>query len=97
LKRHLKYLEDELNSKLFPRNTGRFVKFDLSELIEGDSKAQAEYNRAALGGPGSGMGWLTPNEVRATRGLAPINSDDANTLFNPAEASTQNPQGAMDA
>lgn len=97
LKRHLKYLEDELNSKLFPRNTGRFVKFDLSELIEGDSKAQAEYNRSALGGPGSGMGWLTPNEVRKTRGLPPINSAEANTLFNPAEANAQNPQEVQDA
>ena len=82
LKRHLKYLEDELNHKLFPRNTGRFVKFDLSELIEGDSKAQAEYNRSALGGPGSGMGWMTVDEVRRTRGLKPLGGKAAE-LFDP--------------
>lgn len=82
LKRHLKYLEDELNTKLFPRNTGKFVKFDLSELIEGDSKAQAEYNRAALGGPGTGMGWLTVDEVRKTKGLAPMGGAAAE-LFDP--------------
>jgi HK97 family phage portal protein len=82
LKRHLKYLEDELNSKLFPKNTGRFVKFDLSELIEGDSKAQAEYNRSALGGPGAGMGWMTVDEIRASRGLAPLGGKAAE-LFDP--------------
>jgi HK97 family phage portal protein len=82
LKRHLKYLEDELNSKLFPRNTGRFVKFDLSELIEGDSKAQADYNRAALGGPGTGMGWQTVDEIRAARGLKPLGGKAAE-LFDP--------------
>ena len=82
LKRHLKYLEDELNSKLFPRNTGKFVKFDLSELIEGDSKAQSEYNRAALGGPGTGMGWMTVDEIRALRGLAP-KGGKAGELFDP--------------
>ena len=83
LKRHLKYLEDELNAKLFPRNTGKFVKFDLSELIEGDSKAQAEYNRAALGGPGTGMGWLTVDEVRKQRGLKPLGGKAAE-LFDPS-------------
>jgi len=82
LKRHLKYLEDELNSKLFPKNTGKFVKFDLTELIEGDSKAQADYNRAALGGPGTGMGWQTVNEIRAQRGLAPLGGKAAE-LFDP--------------
>ena len=88
LKRHLKYLEDELNAKLFPRNTGKFVKFDLSELIEGDSKAQAEYNRAALGGPGTGMGWLTVDEVRKQRGLKPLGGKAAE-LFDPSAQQQQ--------
>lgn len=82
LKRHLKYLEDELNAKLFPRNMGKFVKFDLSELIEGDSKAQAEYNRSALGGPGTGFGWMTVDEIRASRGLKPLGGKAAE-LFDP--------------
>jgi HK97 family phage portal protein len=71
LQPHLIRIEQELNRKLFPRNTGRFIQFDRDALIEGDSKAQAEYNRAALGGPGTGPGWITVDEVRKTKGLAP--------------------------
>jgi HK97 family phage portal protein len=82
LRLHLKRLEQELNRKLFPRDTGRFVRFDLGDLIEGDSKAQAEYNRAALGGPGTGMGWMTVDEVRKTKGLAPIGGA-ASEIFDP--------------
>ena len=71
LRLHLKRMEQELNRKLFVRDIGKFVRFDLGDLIEGDSKAQAEYNRAALGGPGSGPGWMAPDEIRKTKGLAP--------------------------
>jgi HK97 family phage portal protein len=90
LRLHLKRLEQELNRKLFPRDTGRFVRFDLADLIEGDSKAQAEYNRAALGGPGTGQGWLTVNEVRKTRGLPPVDGGDA--IFDPSKTQAQ-PEG----
>lgn len=83
LRLHIKRLEQELNRKLFPRDTGRFVRFDLGDLIEGDSKAQSEYNRSALGGPGTGMGWMTPNEIRKTKGLAPLDTLEANQLFDP--------------
>jgi HK97 family phage portal protein len=82
LRLHLKRLEQELNRKLYPRDTGRFVRFDLDDLIEGDSKAQAEYNRAALGGPGTGMGWMTVDEIRKTKGLAPIGGSAAE-IFDP--------------
>lgn len=81
LRLHIKRIEQELNRKLFPRDTGKFVRFDLSDLTEGDSKAQAEYNKAALGGPGSGPGWMTVNEVRRTRGLPPIAGGDV--IFRP--------------
>jgi HK97 family phage portal protein len=81
LRLHLKRLEQELNRKLFPRDTGKFVRFDLTELIEGDAKAQADYNRAALGGPGTGQGWMTVNEIRKTRGLAPVEGGDV--IFDP--------------
>lgn len=60
----LRKIEQELNRKLFPRNTGRFLEFYREALYEGDLKAQAEYFRAALGGPGSGDGWLSQDEVR---------------------------------
>ncbi|WP_395055195.1 phage portal protein [Polaromonas sp.] len=83
LRLHLKRLEQELNRKLFPRDTGKFVRFDLGDLIEGDSKAQAEYNRAALGGPGTGPGWMSVNEVRKSKGLPP--APDGDKLFVPVD------------
>jgi HK97 family phage portal protein len=83
LRLHLKRLEQELNRKLFPRDTGKFVRFDLGDLIEGDSKAQAEYNRAALGGPGTGQGWVSVNEIRKQKGLPPVPNGDA--IFDPRD------------
>lgn len=81
LQQHLVRIEQELNRKLFPRNAGVALSFDRDALIEGDSKSQAEYNRAALGGPGTGYGWMTINEVRRSKGLAPIAGGDV--LFDP--------------
>lgn len=93
LRLHVKRIEQELNRKLFPRDTGKFVRFDLSDLTEGDSKAQAEYNRAALGGPGTGRGWLTVNEVRKGLGLPPV--EGGNEIFDPNKAqATPQPEGA---
>lgn len=93
LRLHIKRLEQELNRKLFPRDTGKFVRFDLGDLIEGDAKAQADYNRAALGGPGTGQGWLTVNEVRRTKGLPPVEGGDV--IFDPNKAqATPQPEGA---
>lgn len=69
-------IEQEINRKLYPRNTGRFLQFDREALYEGDIKAQADYNRAALGGPGSGDGWMTVNEVRRKNRQAPIEGGD---------------------
>lgn len=86
LQPHLVRIEQELNRKLFVRNAGKFVQFDREALIEGDAKSQAEYNRAALGGPGTGMGWKTPNEVRKDKGLAPLPGSAANELFDPRTA-----------
>lgn len=80
LQPHLVRLEQELNRKLF-RRTGIFAEFDRSSLLEGDAKSQADYFRAALGGPGTGKGWMTPNEVRARKYLSPITGE--NELFNP--------------
>jgi HK97 family phage portal protein len=97
LRRHLKRLEQELNRKLFPRDTGRFVRFDLGDLIEGDSKAQAEYNRAALGGPGTGMGWMMADEIRKTKGLKPLGGAAAE-IFDPRTTNgTQNENTATPA
>ncbi len=62
--------------KLFSR-AGQFVEFSLSALLRGDSKAQSEAFRAALGGPGTGDGWMTVDEVRKLQNLAPMGGDAA--------------------
>lgn len=95
LQPHLKRIEQELNRKLFPRDVGRFIRFDREALIEGDSAAQAAYNRAALGGPGTGQGWMSVDEIRKAKGLAPRGGTSAE-IFDPrdiAKASASN-QGA---
>ncbi len=78
IKPHIQRWEEELNRKLF-RNAGPFVKFDLDALLSGDSKAQSEAFRSALGGPGTGDGYKTVNEIRRTLNLPPIDGGD--TLF----------------
>ena len=75
LKPHLVRWEEELNRKLF-RRAGPFVEFEISGLLRGDAKAQADYYKAALGGPGSGPGWMSVNEIRSLQNLAPIDGAD---------------------
>jgi len=60
--------EEEINRKLFG-DSGMFVEFTLAALLRGDSKTQAEVFRAGLGGPGTGDGWLTVDEVRTLQNL----------------------------
>jgi HK97 family phage portal protein len=72
----LRKIEQELNRKLFPRDTGKFVEFYRDALIEGDSGAQAAYFRSALGGPGAGDGHLTVNEVRKIKRMPPVEGGD---------------------
>ena len=67
--------EEELNRKL-NRRAGRFWEFGLSALLRGDSKAQAEAFRSAIGGPGSGDGWMSVNEVRKLLNMPPSTDPD---------------------
>lgn len=76
IKPMLRRWQEELNRKLF-RTAGQFVEFDLDELLAGDSKAQAEYYRAAIGGPGSGDGWMSVDEVRAAKRFKSLGGDSA--------------------
>lgn len=87
LQRWLVRIEQELNRKLFPTDAGKFIKFDREALIEGDSAAQAAYFRAALGGPGTGMGWMSPDEVRKTKGLAAKGGEN-DKIFDPRSIKT---------
>lgn len=75
IKPHLRRWSEELNRKLF-RNAGPFVEFDLTELLRGDSKSLSEWYRSALGGPGSGDGWMTVNQVRKSQNMAPAPESD---------------------
>ena len=68
----LRKIEQELNRKLYPRNTGRFVEFYRDALYETDLKAMGEYFRSALGGPGAGDGWMCQDEVRRRLRMPPV-------------------------
>jgi HK97 family phage portal protein len=89
LNTHLKRMEQELNRKLF-RTAGRFVEFDRGALLQGDSKAQAEWYRAAIGGPGTGPGWMTQNQIRRALNLPP-EAGDADKLFDPRDVKAATP------
>lgn len=81
--------EEELNRKLF-RQAGRFVEFSTEALLRGDSKAQSDAFRAALGGPGSGDGWMTVNEVRKLKNLPRLEDPEADKPFRAQRGTTAN-------
>lgn len=87
LQNHLVRIEQELNRKLF-RTAKYFVEFDRDSLLEGDSQAQAKYYRAALGGPGSGPGWMTVDQVRGEKNLPPEGGRSAEIYFPPEKPVT---------
>lgn len=68
-------MEQELNRKLF-RTARYFVEFDRDFLLQGDTKSQGDYYKAALGGPGAGPGWMSVNEVRKAKQLPPVEGGD---------------------
>lgn len=78
-------IEQELNGKLYPTNSGRFIEFHRDALYEGDSKAQGDYFRTALGGPGAGPGFMSQDEVRRRKRLAPI--PGGSVVYSPPEKS----------
>jgi HK97 family phage portal protein len=71
---HLRRIKDELNRKLF-RTARYFTEHNVDGLMQGDSKAQAEYFAKALGGPGT-QGWMYVNEVRRLKNLPPVAGGD---------------------
>jgi HK97 family phage portal protein len=76
LQPHLSRWEEEINRKLY-RTAGRFVEFNLDALLRGDSKAQAEAFRLALGGPGSGDAWMSVDEVRKLKNMPALGGEFA--------------------
>lgn len=75
LRRHLDVIQQEINRKVWPRSRLFFGEFNTDALMDGDSKAQAEYFSKALGGPGT-QGWMTVNEVRKLKNLKPLDGQD---------------------
>lgn len=72
---HLNRIKDELNRKLF-LTSRYFTEHNTDKLMEGDSKAQAEFFAKALGGPGA-QGWMSVDEVRKVRNLKPLGGEFA--------------------
>lgn len=79
---HLIVIRQELNRKLFRRNSP-FVEHKMEALLAGDSKAEGEYMRQAIGGS-QGPGWLTINEARKVKNLPPIKGGDE--LYRPEKS-----------
>lgn len=92
LRPHLSRFHDELNRKLWPRNLRLFCEWNVDGLMQGDSKAEAEYLSKALGGPGT-QGWMTKNEVRRLKNLPPVAGGDtiATAGSGPAQPTSEEP------
>lgn len=82
---HIVRIEQELNRKLY-KNAGRFISFHRESAMEGDSKAMSELYKAALGGPGSGPGHMSVDEVRERKNLPPLKGKYAEPFFPEANA-----------
>ena len=96
LQPYLTRIEQEVNRKLF-RSPKTFCEFNLDGLLRGDSKAEADYLRQAIGGS-QGMGWMTVNEARRIKNLPPVDGGDE--LYDPkgdaAVAATDTTKGTPD-
>lgn len=78
LSAHLNRIKDELNRKLF-LTSRNFTEHNTDKLMEGDSKAQAEFFSKALGGPGT-QGWMAVDEVRKVKNLKPLGGEFAEVM-----------------
>ena len=75
LRRYIDAIQQEINRKVWPRSLRVFGEMSADALMDGDSKAQAEYFAKALGGPGA-QGWMTINEVRKLKNLKPVDGGE---------------------
>lgn len=83
LRRYIDSIAQEINRKLWPRSKKYYGEHSVDSLMDGDSKAQAEFFTKALGGPGN-QGWMFVNEVRRLKNLPPIDAEWANTVVQAA-------------
>lgn len=96
LRRYLDAMAQEINRKIWPRSRIYFGEFNADALLDGDSKAQADYFGKALGGPGT-QGWMTINEVRRLKNLKPVAGGDKLIFAGAAPASQPEEDDAPDA
>ena len=89
LKRDLVKFEQEFNRKLWPIRERLFVRFDLADIERGDLKSENEALRIALGRAGE-PGWMSQDEVRKVKNLAP-KGGAANELLAAVAAATPAP------
>jgi HK97 family phage portal protein len=75
LRRDLTKIQQEINRKFWPKRQKYFVEFDVTDIERGDLKTENEAFRVALGRAGE-PGWLTVNEVRSMKLLAPVDGGD---------------------
>lgn len=87
---YLNRIEQEINRKLF-RGPATFCEFNLEGLLRGDSKAEADYLRQAVGGS-QGIGWMTINEARRIKNLPPVDGGDE--LYDPKGPTNEPPTDA---
>lgn len=77
---YLKAIEDEINDKIFDYSKkGRSCEFVRQAVMQMDSKARAEFYKAALGGSG-GSGWLSVNRVRELENEPPLDEEKYNEV-----------------
>ncbi|MGQ3227005.1 MAG: phage portal protein, partial [Hydrogenophaga sp.] len=89
---HLRRIEQELNRKLF-RTSRHYLEFNRDAMLEGNSKAQGDFFRAALGGPGTGQGWMAADEIRRLKNLPPMGGSAAE-LYDASAAQSKKPTGS---
>ncbi len=92
LQPYINRIRQELNRKLF-RRASPFVEHKMEALLAGDSKAEGEYNRQAVGGS-QGPGWMTINEIRKSKNLPRIDGGDV--LYRPDKGATPETKGKKD-
>lgn len=87
--RHLDSISQEINMKVWPRSRMFYGEFNRESLLEGDSKSQANYFKAALGGPGA-QGWMSVNEVRKLKNMPPQEGCDKVIMASQAKDAKEN-------
>jgi HK97 family phage portal protein len=70
-----KRIQQELDMKLLDVDSNEFTKFDLSDLLRGDSATRANYYDTLVK-----SGIMSINEARAAEDLAPVENGDLNMI-----------------